>query len=90
MKDPVSATMGGFSKVTNFLKDALLMPAIHRPSDEYAELMPDLEGLSVNLQAEQGYELISQSQVPHASKLLSKLFSKPLSSVFKMSLHVHV
>lgn len=64
MKDPVSATMGGFSKVTNFLKDAILMPVnTHRPSDEYADLMPDLEGLSVNLQAEQGYELISQSQI---------------------------
>ncbi|XP_072164909.1 TBC1 domain family member 15-like [Diadema setosum] len=64
VKDPVSMTMGGFSKVTNFLKDALLMPTnTMRPADEYGELMPDLEGLSVNLQAEQGYELISQSQI---------------------------
>ncbi|XP_054775080.2 TBC1 domain family member 15-like isoform X1 [Lytechinus pictus] len=64
MKDPVSATMGGFSKVTNFLKDAILLPTnTHRPSDEYADLMPDLEGLSVNLQAEQGYGLVSQSQI---------------------------
>ncbi|XP_030843900.1 TBC1 domain family member 15 isoform X1 [Strongylocentrotus purpuratus] len=64
MKDPVSATMGGFSKVTNFFKDAILLPInTHRPSDEYADLMPDLEGLSVNLQAEQGYGLVSQSQI---------------------------
>ena len=53
--------MGGFSKVTNFLRDNLLVPQPYsRPADEYAELMPDMSGFTMTLEAEQGYELIMQ------------------------------
>ncbi|XP_022094642.1 TBC1 domain family member 15-like isoform X3 [Acanthaster planci] len=68
-KDPYTVTMGGFSKVTNFFREALVAPAANRPIDEYAELMTDLPSiLSVNSQAEQSYEMV----VPE-----SKLGSRP-------------
>ncbi|XP_033643110.1 TBC1 domain family member 15-like isoform X1 [Asterias rubens] len=58
-KDPYTATMGGFSKVTNFLRDTLTTPTASRPFDEYAELMADLPSiLSVNSEAEQSYEMV--------------------------------
>ncbi|XP_078000434.1 TBC1 domain family member 15-like isoform X2 [Glandiceps talaboti] len=61
-KDPYSATMGGFSKVTNFLKDSLMtQTAQHRPIDEMADLMPDLPRVEINPRTEPGYELITQS-----------------------------
>uniref|UniRef100_A0ABM0MQY8 TBC1 domain family member 15-like n=1 Tax=Saccoglossus kowalevskii TaxID=10224 RepID=A0ABM0MQY8_SACKO len=64
IKDPYSATMGGFSKVTNFLKDSLLMPAAQqRPVDEIAELMTDLPRVDINRQKEPGYELITRSEL---------------------------
>ncbi|XP_070579778.1 TBC1 domain family member 15-like [Ptychodera flava] len=61
-KDPYSATMGGFSKVTNFLKDSLSAQTTqNRPIDEAAELMPDLPRVEINPRMEPGYELITQS-----------------------------
>ncbi|XP_038063442.1 TBC1 domain family member 15-like isoform X2 [Patiria miniata] len=58
-KDPYTITLGGFSKVTNFLRDAVMTPAANRPIDEYAELMSDLPSIfSVNSQAEQSYEMV--------------------------------
>ena len=63
--------MGGFSKVTNFLRDTLTTPTASRPFDEYAELMADLPSiLSVNSEAEQSYEMV----VPEVTQNILTLY----------------
>ena len=61
MKDPYTATMGGFSKVTNFLRDVLMqdMPD-QEPEAKLQEILnEDIPGMEINNQDEPGYELVS-------------------------------
>ena len=62
MKDPYTATMGGFSKVTNFLRDVLMqdMPD-QEPEAKLQEILnEDIPGMEINNQDEPGYELVSK------------------------------
>ncbi|XP_064601150.1 TBC1 domain family member 15-like isoform X2 [Liolophura sinensis] len=67
MRDPYSTTMGGFSKVTNFLRDTLLQAEapLDRPTDELAEILnDDIPGMEINHQDEPGFELITKTKLP--------------------------
>lgn len=62
MKDPYTTTMGGFSKVTNFLRDVLMqdMPD-QEPAEKVKEILnEDIPGMEINNQDEPGFELVSK------------------------------
>ncbi|MBN3302160.1 TBC15 protein, partial [Amia calva] len=63
-KDPYTTTLGGFSKVTNYLFDAFRAPdAEHhqRPASEVADLLNEaIPGLEINHQEEPGFEVITR------------------------------
>ncbi|XP_043120909.1 TBC1 domain family member 15 isoform X2 [Puntigrus tetrazona] len=63
-KDPYTTTLGGFSKVTNYLFDAFRAPELEcqqRPSEEVADLLGELiPGLEINQQEEPGFEVITR------------------------------
>ncbi len=63
-KDPYTATLGGFSKVTNYLFDAFRAPELEchqRPAEEVADLLGELiPGLEINQQEEPGFEVITR------------------------------
>ena len=57
--------MGGFSKVTNFLKTNLFVPESNsRPQNEVAEILNEdldgMEGMAINNQEEPGFEVITK------------------------------
>ncbi|KAH9508635.1 hypothetical protein Btru_049488 [Bulinus truncatus] len=67
MKDPYTATMGGFSKVTNFLRDTLLAPEnnLNRPQSEMAEILHDnIPGMEISDLDEPGFEMITKTKLP--------------------------
>nr|KAF6498117.1 TBC1 domain family member 15 [Rousettus aegyptiacus] len=63
-KDPYTATMVGFSKVTNYIFDSLRGsdPSTHqRPPSEMADFLSDaIPGLKINQQEEPGFEVITK------------------------------
>uniref|UniRef100_A0A3B3Z830 TBC1 domain family member 15 n=1 Tax=Periophthalmus magnuspinnatus TaxID=409849 RepID=A0A3B3Z830_9GOBI len=62
-KDPYVTTLGGFSKVTNYLFDALRGTEEHtqRPPEEMADLLGEvIPGLDINQQEEPGFEVITR------------------------------
>ncbi|XP_023082290.1 TBC1 domain family member 15 isoform X3 [Piliocolobus tephrosceles] len=63
-KDPYTATMIGFSKVTNYIFDSLRGsdPSTHqRPPSEMADFLSDaISGLKINQQEEPGFEVITR------------------------------
>ncbi|XP_062989936.1 TBC1 domain family member 15 [Elgaria multicarinata webbii] len=63
-KDPYTATMGGFSKVTNYIFDSLRgsdVTAQQRPPSEMADFISDaIPGLKINQQEEPGFEVITR------------------------------
>ncbi|KAH0501914.1 TBC1 domain family member 15, partial [Microtus ochrogaster] len=63
-KDPYTATMVGFSKVTNYIFDSLRGsdPSTHqRPPSEMADFLSDaIPGLKINQQEELGFEVITR------------------------------
>ena len=62
IKDPYTTTWGGFSKVTNFLKDTLLLnhEVPNRSRHEVAEILnEDVEGVTVS-QEEPGFEMVTR------------------------------
>ncbi|CAL1594804.1 unnamed protein product [Knipowitschia caucasica] len=62
-KDPYVTTLGGFSKVTNYLFDALrgTEEQTRRPPEEMAELLGEvIPGLDINQQEEPGFEVITR------------------------------
>ena len=65
MKDPYSATLGGFSKVTGFLRDKLMQPEYTpgRPQPEIADKELAVEdfisALDINEQDEPGFEVVT-------------------------------
>ncbi|EHB12386.1 TBC1 domain family member 15 [Heterocephalus glaber] len=63
-KDPYTATMVGFSKVTNYIFDSLRGsdPSAHqRPPSEMADFLSDaIPGLKINQQEEPGFEVITR------------------------------
>ena len=65
MHDPVTATMGGFSRVTNFLRDNLMVPDhSSRPTEEVAEILSeDLPGIAIDNQEEPGFEMVTTVSV---------------------------
>eukprot|EP00063_Salmo_salar_P064654 XP_014039489.1 PREDICTED: TBC1 domain family member 15-like [Salmo salar] len=70
-QDPVTTTLGGFSRVTNYLFDALRGPDTEllqqRPVGEVADLLNEaIPGLDINQQEEPGFEVITRvSQSRH-------------------------
>uniref|UniRef100_A0A0B6ZN35 TBC1 domain family member 15 n=1 Tax=Arion vulgaris TaxID=1028688 RepID=A0A0B6ZN35_9EUPU len=66
VKDPYTTTMGGFSKVTHFLRDAL-MPQDNfvRPQYEMAEILhEDIPGMEISQMDEPGFEMITKTKLP--------------------------
>uniref|UniRef100_A0A7N6B8Y0 Rab-GAP TBC domain-containing protein n=1 Tax=Anabas testudineus TaxID=64144 RepID=A0A7N6B8Y0_ANATE len=62
-KDPYVATLGGFSKVTNYIFDALRgsEEQHQRPPEEVADLLGEvIPGLEINQQEEPGFEVITR------------------------------
>ncbi|XP_042323781.1 TBC1 domain family member 15 [Sceloporus undulatus] len=63
-KDPYTATMGGFSKVTHFIFDSLRgsdSSSQQRPESEMADFISDaIPGLKINQQEEPGFEVITR------------------------------
>ncbi|KAK6292346.1 hypothetical protein J4Q44_G00369300 [Coregonus suidteri] len=64
-QDPVTATLGGFSKVTNYLFDAFRGPDTEllqqRPVGEVADPLNEvIPGLDINQQEEPGFEVITR------------------------------
>lgn len=62
-KDPYVTTLGGFSKVTNYLFDALRgsEEQARRPPEEMADLLGEvIPGLDINQQEEPGFEVITR------------------------------
>ncbi|XP_052495554.1 TBC1 domain family member 15 isoform X1 [Budorcas taxicolor] len=63
-KDPYTATMVGFSRVTNYIFDSLRGsdPSVHqRPPSEMADFLSDaIPGLKINQQEEPGFEVITK------------------------------
>ena len=63
MKDPYTTTLGGFSKVTNFLRDALMTPGsqVDRPQSEVAELLhDDIPGMEISQMEDTGFEMVTK------------------------------
>ncbi|ELU08056.1 hypothetical protein CAPTEDRAFT_181938 [Capitella teleta] len=58
--------MGGFSRVTNFLKDALLLPPEPaRPGPQVTDLFPEeFSGMAINTQEETGFEMVTTRELP--------------------------
>ncbi|XP_068168679.1 TBC1 domain family member 15 [Antennarius striatus] len=62
-KDPYVATLGGFSKVTNYIYDAFRgsEEQHQRPPEEVADLLGEvIPGLEINQQEEPGFEVITK------------------------------
>ncbi|XP_076027103.1 TBC1 domain family member 15 isoform X1 [Genypterus blacodes] len=62
-KDPYVTTLGGFSKVTNYIFDALrgAEEQHQRPPEEVADLLGEvIPGLEINQQEEPGFEVITR------------------------------
>ncbi|XP_037701601.1 TBC1 domain family member 15 isoform X7 [Choloepus didactylus] len=63
-KDPYTVTMGGFSKVTNYIFDSLRgsdSSTHQRPPSEMADFLSDaIPGLKINQQEEPGFEVITK------------------------------
>jgi len=82
-RDPYVTTLGGFSKVTNYIFDALrgTEEQHQRPPDEVADLLGEIiPGLEINQQEEPGFEVITR--VSLSFSLLSE------QTNFKESFHV--
>lgn len=65
IKDPYTTTLGGFSKVTNFLRDTLLQPEapIIRPKEEVAEILQEeIPGMETS-QLEGGFEVVTKVKI---------------------------
>lgn len=66
-KDPYVTTLGGFSKVTNYIFDALRgsEEQHQRPPEEVADLLGEvIPGLEINQQEEPGFEVITRVRAP--------------------------
>uniref|UniRef100_A0AAY4DFP1 TBC1 domain family member 15 n=1 Tax=Denticeps clupeoides TaxID=299321 RepID=A0AAY4DFP1_9TELE len=63
-KDPYTTTLGGFSKVTNYIYDAFRGSDLEyrqRPPEEMADLLGEvIPGLEINQQEEPGFEVITR------------------------------
>ncbi len=62
-KDPYVTTLGGFSKVTNYIFDAFrgTEEQHQRPPEEVADLLGEIiPGLEINQQEEPGFEVITR------------------------------
>lgn len=62
-KDPYVTTLGGFSKVSNYIYDAFrgTEEQHQRPPEEVADLLGEvIPGLEINQQEEPGFEVITR------------------------------
>ncbi|KAM6973090.1 TBC1 domain family member 15 [Aplochiton taeniatus] len=62
-KDPYVTTLGGFSKVTNYIFDAFRGPEeqLQHPPEEVSDLLGEvIPGLEINQQEEPGFEVITR------------------------------
>ncbi|BFZ25230.1 hypothetical protein BsWGS_28269 [Bradybaena similaris] len=79
VKDPYTTTMGGFSKVTNFLREVLLAPDnMVRPQSELAEILhEEIPGMEISQLDESGFEMVTKTKLPPHPKVKR---SDPLSA----------
>lgn len=66
-------TLGSFSKVTNYIFDALrgAEEQHQRPPQEVADLLGEvIPGLEINQQEEPGFEVITRVRVPCSAQLI--------------------
>ena len=86
-KDPYVATLGGFSKVTNYIFDAFRGPELEQremPAEEEvaADILGEIiPGLEINQLEEPGFEVITRVRV--CSALQQKLKTRNYTGVFK-------
>lgn len=63
-KDPYTTTLGGFSKVTNYIFDAFRAPELEqreRPEEEVADILGEIiPGLEISQLEEPGFEVITR------------------------------
>lgn len=80
-KDPYVTTLGGFSKVTNYIFDAFRGPEeqqLQRPPEEVSDLLGEvIPGLEINQQEEPGFEVITRIDLGARPEVRR---SEPLSS----------
>uniref|UniRef100_A0A3Q4B3U1 TBC1 domain family member 15 n=1 Tax=Mola mola TaxID=94237 RepID=A0A3Q4B3U1_MOLML len=79
-KDPYITTLGGFSKVTNYIFDAFrgTEEQHQRPPEEMAELLGEvIPGLEINQQEEPGFEVITRIDLGARPQVMRK---PPLSA----------
>ncbi|KAJ8315023.1 hypothetical protein KUTeg_007173 [Tegillarca granosa] len=68
IKDPYTTTLGGFSKVTNFLRDVLIVQdaSVTRPREEMADILQeDIPGMEISQQDEPGFEVVTKTKMPN-------------------------
>lgn len=88
IKDPYTTTLGGFSKVTNFLRDTMFTqePVTHRPK-EVAEILQaeEIPGMEIS-QQEAGFEFVTKTKLPsrpevkRSAPLTAQQWSKHMDS----------
>uniref|UniRef100_A0A3Q3JZX1 TBC1 domain family member 15 n=1 Tax=Monopterus albus TaxID=43700 RepID=A0A3Q3JZX1_MONAL len=79
-KDPYVTTLGGFSKVTNYIFDALrgTEEQHQRPPEEVADLLGEvIPGLEINQQEEPGFEVITRIDLGARPQVMRR---EPLSA----------
>ena len=72
--DPYVTTLGGFSKVTNYIFDAFrgAEEQHQRPPEEVADLLGEvIPGLEINQQEEPGFEVITRVTVTITAALVT-------------------
>lgn len=81
-KDPYTTTLGGFSKVTNYIFDAFRpteSECLQRPAEEVADILGELiPGLEINQQEEPGFEVITRVSSCTSVWLLSYNMTLPI------------
>lgn len=73
-KDPYVTTLGGFSKVTNYIFDAFrgTEEQHQRPPEEVADLLGEvIPGLEINQLEEPGFEVITRVRKGQVSEALT-------------------
>lgn len=78
-KDPYVTTLGGFSKVTNYIFDAFrgTEEQHQRPPEEVADLLGEvIPGLEINQQEEPGFEVITRVRGGSHAATITRLTSE--------------
>ncbi|OWF45003.1 TBC1 domain family member 15-like isoform X2 [Mizuhopecten yessoensis] len=80
INDPYTTALGGFAKVTNFLRDSIMTPenVTSRPKEEVAEILQeDIPGMEISQQVEAGFEVVTKTKLPNRPEVTR---GQPLNS----------